>query len=177
MADYTPSVSPYSVPNATDPPDVPTHMRNFASRMTSHGFRTRWNQGVYTEGTTVGQSTLAPGFDGTVAAVAATGMDGQTYFPRGIAFIWGFAVCTTLDNAAGYIGVTNNIASGSWVSKIRWHNNDAPDALFTLPVFATHYFNPANQVGYSLHAQVDSGGVSLIIQEAQINAQYYPINQ
>ena len=181
-SDYTPSVTPYRVPDDTDPPDVPADIRAYAARISEHGFRTKWNSGIRTEGATASSGAnipgdLAAGFSGTVAAVSSAGLAKSTYAPRAVAFLWGFIMCGTLDNAAGYVGITDNVAGGNWLARTRWHNRDTPSGIFTLPAFAVDYYDPNQTPGWSLYVTVDATGTALTVREAQITTLMYPINQ
>ena len=175
-SNYTPSVSPYRVPDNTDAPDVPDDFRQYALRMTAHGMRTRWNASAYNQSSANGEQTCAPGFDGTVIGVTQN-LGASTYAPRAMAMVWGFAVVGCIGNAAGDVGITNSNSGGSWIWHQRFHTRDLADSVFTLPVWAVTYYTPGTIPGWSLYMQVDPPSNSVVVREAQISVRQFPINQ
>lgn len=175
-SNYTPLYTPYTMPDATDAPDVVTHLKNHASRMVSHGMRTRWNAETRVEGASAGAANLTAGYEGSIANVSSSAFPTGTYAPRGVAMVWGFAVFGTLDVSAGYVGITNDTDGGSWLVKTRWHTEDTGDSLFILPVFACDYFAESTTPGWSLYITNDPGSTTLRLRNAQITTQMFPVN-
>lgn len=174
-SDYTPNLSPHRVPDSTDAPDVPQHMRDFAARVSAHGFRTAWSEGVHAEGSPGGAVTVNDDETVVLDTVSSSTLPSSTYKPRAMAFLQGHVVVGNVGNLAGFLGIRTGTSGGTVLNRIRYHTNSNFSGLWTMSVFAMDYYNPDTTAGWNLYVSVES--TPLVLRQSHLTVQMYGVTK